>query len=216
VGHPENRAMSDPGRRKHWDDVYRTKAERELSWFQARPDVSLQLLRQVGATQRSALIDVGGGASRLVDCVIRDGYDDVTVLDLSATALGRVQSRIGEAAKGVTWIVADVTTWEPARTYDVWHDRAALHFLTDAADQAAYAARLRRALRPGGHVIIGTFALDGPERCSGLPVQRYDASHLTALLGDGFELVDTRQHEHATPWGAVQKFQFSSFRFRRD
>jgi trans-aconitate methyltransferase len=136
----------------------------------------------------------------------------LTVLDVSAAALATARSRIGDKAGRVTWITADVTTWEPPRIYDVWHDRAAFHFLTEPNDQAAYVARLRRALRAGGHAIVATFALDGPERCSDLMVSRYDAKTLAATLGAGFELIDTRRHDHTTPWGAVQKFQFSTFR----
>ena len=126
--------------------------------------------------------------------------------------LASARSRIGDSARRVTWLAADVTAWEPSRSYDVWHDRAAFHFLTERKDQAAYGDRLRRALRPGGHAIIGTFAPDGPERCSGLLVSRYDATSLAAALGSGLEPVDTRRHEHVTPWGATQKFQFTTFR----
>jgi SAM-dependent methyltransferase len=135
------------------------------------------------------------------------------VLDLSAAALAAAKARIGDTAKQVEWITADVTTWEPSQTYDVWHDRAVFHFLTDPADQAAYVDRLRRALRRGGHVIIGTFAPDGPEKCSGLPVARHNADSLGAVLGREFVLVDARPHEHLTPWATTQRFQFSTFRF---
>lgn len=205
--------MSAAGRQAHWDDVYRTKGETSVSWFQETPAPSLELMALVGATRRSAIIDIGGGASRLVDCLVSRGYEDVTVLDLSAAALTHARTRLGDRADRVAWIVADVTAWEPSRTFDVWHDRAAFHFLTEPADRAAYADRLRRALRHGGHAIIGTFAPDGPEKCSGLPVARHDATSLATLLGTGFVLVDTRRHEHATPWGATQRFQFSTFRF---
>lgn len=208
--------MNDGSRQQHWEKVYTTKGDNQLSWFQETPAASLELIELVGAIQSSAIIDIGGGASRLVDSLVSRGYEDMTVLDLSAAALASVRSRIGDKANRVTWIIADVTIWEPSRTYDVWHDRAAFHFLTDPNDQAAYVARLRRALRVGGHAIIGTFALDGPERCSGLAVSRYDAKALIATLGCGFELIDTRRHEHTTPWGAVQKFQFSTFRRERD
>lgn len=204
--------MNDMSRQDHWETVYTSKAEDQVSWFQQTPAISLELIQLAGATRSSGLIDIGGGASRLADCLISRGYEDVTVLDLSAAALARAQSRIGEEARRVRWIAADVTTWEPSREYDVWHDRAAFHFLTSQADQTAYVARLRRALRPGGHAIIGTFAPDGPERCSGLLVSRHDSSSLAATLGSGFVLVDTRRHEHSTPWGATQKFQFSTFR----
>jgi SAM-dependent methyltransferase len=208
--------MSDESRQSHWQNVYTSKGENQVSWFQETPAPSLELIELAGAGPSSGIIDIGGGASRLADCLVSQGYEDVTVLDLSAAALASARSRMGDRAARVTWIAADVTTWEPSRSYDVWHDRAAFHFLTLAKDQAAYVARLRRALRPGGHAIIGTFAPDGPERCSGLLVSRYDAASLAATLGSGFELIDARRHEHVTPWGATQKFQFSTFRRERD
>jgi SAM-dependent methyltransferase len=212
----EKQAMNEVSRQNHWEGVYTTKDENQVSWFQETPAPSLELIELVGAMRNSAVIDIGGGASRLADCLVSRGYEDVTVLDLSAAALASAQSRMAARAKQVTWIAADVTAWEPSRSYDVWHDRAAFHFLDQANDQTAYVAGLRRALRPGGHAIIGTFAPDGPERCSGLIVSRYDAGSLAAKLGRGFELIDARRHEHITPWGAVQNFQFSTFRRERD
>jgi SAM-dependent methyltransferase len=170
------------------------------------------LLAQVGATPASEIIDIGGGASRLVDHLIDRGFQDVTVLDLSEAALEAAKARLGGRAARVHWIVADVTAWEPPKAYDVWHDRAAFHFLTEERDRAAYVARLERALKVGGHAIMATFALDGPERCSGLPVVRYDPASLGRTLGRAFQLVDTRRHAHATPWGSDQSFQFSVFR----
>lgn len=208
--------MNDLSRQLHWEKVYTTRGESEVSWFQETPALSLELIELVGAMQDSAIIDIGGGASRLVDHLVSRGFQDLTVLDLSAAALASARSRIGDRANRVTWITADVTLWQPQRSYDVWHDRAAFHFLTEPNDQAAYVARLRRALRVGGHAIIATFAPDGPERCSGLMVRRYDANALAATLGAGFELIDTRRHEHTTPWGAVQKFQFSTFQRSAD
>jgi SAM-dependent methyltransferase len=208
--------MNDVSRQRHWENVYATKGESEVSWFQETPALSLELIRLVGAIQNSGIVDIGAGASRLADGLVSQGFEDVTVLDLSTAALASARSRIGDKANRVTWIAADVTTWEPSRTYDVWHDRAAFHFLTDPKDQAAYMARLRRALRPGGHAVIGTFALDGPERCSGLVVSRHDAASLAATLGSGFELIDSRRHEHITPWGTPQRFQFSTFRREQD
>jgi trans-aconitate methyltransferase len=212
----ENEVMIDVSREDHWEKVYTTKSESQVSWFQETPAPSLELIALAGAVRSSAIIDIGGGASRLVDSLVSQGYEDVTVLDLSVAALASARSRIGDKANQVTWIAADVTTWEPSRPYDVWHDRAAFHFLTDQKDQTAYIDRLRRALRVGGHAVIGTFAPDGPERCSGLMVSRYDANSLAATLGYGFELIDTRRHEHTTPWGAMQKFQFSTFRREQD
>jgi SAM-dependent methyltransferase len=206
------RPMGETSRQAHWENVYTTKGENEVSWFQQSPMPSLDLIVQAGATTESAIIDIGGGASRLVDHLIEQGFDDITVLDLSAAALAADKARLGVDAERVSWIVADATTWEPARAYDIWHDRAAFHFLTDAGDRAAYVARLERGLRIGGHAIIATFAPDGPEKCSGLPVARYDGASLGQTLGAAFELIHTQRHEHATPWGARQAFQFSIFR----
>lgn len=207
--------MSTAERQAHWNGIYAAKGEAKVSWFQETPAPSLDLIALIGATRRSAIIDIGGGASRLVDCLVARDYQDLTVLDLSQAALAAAQARLGDKAARVRWIVADVTEWQPSRAYDVWHDRAAFHFLIDPADQAAYVERLRLALRRGGHAIIGTFAADGPEKCSGLPVARHDAGSLRALLGADFALVDSRRHEHRTPWGATQRFQFGTFRFGR-
>jgi SAM-dependent methyltransferase len=204
--------MSDPGPQAHWDNVYSTKGEKDVSWYQDNPTPSLELIALTGLSADAEMIDIGGGASRLVDGLLRNGFGRLTVLDLSSAALDAAKKRLGESAARVKWVVADVTTWHPAQTYDLWHDRAAFHFLTDPARQSAYVERLRKALKPAGFAIIGTFAPDGPERCSGLPIVRYDATALAARLGDQFELIDARRHEHTTPWGAVQRFQFSTFR----
>ena len=204
--------MSEFNRQNHWQNVYTEKGEFQVSWFQERPAVSLQLLEAIGVKPGSTIIDIGGGASRLVDALLEKGYRDVTVLDLSESAVSIAKARLGQAAAAANWVVADVTQWEPQRNYDLWHDRAAFHFLTGAPDRAAYVDRLNKALRPGGHAIIGTFALDGPERCSGLPVVRYDAAQLSTTLGSSFELVEQHRDDHKTPWGAVQHFQFSVFR----
>ncbi|MCA1479024.1 class I SAM-dependent methyltransferase [Bradyrhizobium sp. NBAIM08] len=204
------RATSD--RSNHWDHVYATKGEAEVSWYQDSPAISLAMIRAAGSDRDTTIIDVGGGASRLVDALLQDGYRDIAVLDLSANALAAAKKRIGPAASTVDWIVADATMWRPTRTYDVWHDRAAFHFLTDPRDRVAYVERLRSAVRPGGHVIIATFAPDGPEKCSGLPVQRHDSASLAAELGPEFKLVETRSETHHTPWHSTQAFQFSRFR----
>jgi SAM-dependent methyltransferase len=203
--------MENAGRQAHWENVYTTKAESEVSWYQQSPAPSLDLIMQTGAVSKSAIIDIGGGASRLVDHLVGQGFEDVTVLDLSGAALKAARARLGARADRVHWLAADATTWEPAKPYDIWHDRAAFHFLTDEKDRAAYIERLRRGLKIGGHAIMATFALDGPEKCSGLPVARYDGASLGQTLGAGFKLVHTRRHEHATPWDARQIFQFSVF-----
>ena len=157
--------------------------------------------------------DRGGRASRLVDALLDDGYRNLTVLDLSKAALAASRERLGLCGETVTWVAADVTTWRPSEHYGVWHDRAAFHFLTDEKDRRAYVLRLEQALREGGEAIIGTFALNGPERCSGLPVMRYDSSGLTTVLGPKFRLLASREAERRTPWGASQVFQFSRFSF---
>jgi len=205
--------MSDGSRREHWENVYITKEESEVSWFQENPASSLELITLVGATPSTVVIDIGGGTSRLVDSLVERGFDAVTVLDISATALEVAKARLGSRANQVAWIVADITMWEPPqKVYDLWHDRATFHFLTDEHDRTAYVERLSKALKPGGYAIIATFAPDGPERCSGLPVVRYDAEYLGQVLGSAFELVKTRRRKHLTPWGSVQRFQFSIFR----
>jgi 2-polyprenyl-3-methyl-5-hydroxy-6-metoxy-1,4-benzoquinol methylase len=201
--------MSD--RQAHWENVYSTKGENEVSWFQESPAISLDLIKAAGATPDSAIVDIGGGASRLVDRLLKDGFRSVAVLDLSQAALKAARGRIGGDGDKVEWIASDVTTWTPSRRYDIWHDRAAFHFLTDADDRKAYVDRLRTALRPGGQAIIGTFALDGPEKCSGLPVQRYDAASLLRTLGPDFALAEVRTETHTTPWRSTQSFQFVRF-----
>jgi hypothetical protein len=198
-------------RQSHWETVYSSKAETEVSWFQDLPAPSLDIIKSLGATRNTSIIDIGGGASRLVDALLAEGFEQLSVLDLSDHALAAARRRLGAAAQKLCWIVDDVTAWAPTRVYDLWHDRAAFHFLTAPRAQAAYADRVAKAIRPGGHVIIGTFALDGPERCSGLPVSRHDAASIGAVLGEDFQLVETRRHDHVTPGGAVQRFQFSSF-----
>ncbi|WP_274628025.1 class I SAM-dependent methyltransferase [Arvimicrobium flavum] len=201
----------DAGGRPHWDDVYARKDEAEVSWFEEVPELSLELIAATGARPDGRIVDIGGGASRLVDCLLDHGFTDLTVLDLSPKALAQARSRLGGRADRVTWIAADVTSWTPPMQYEVWHDRAAFHFLTDADDRCRYVKTLEAALSPGGHAIIATFALDGPEKCSGLPVARYDPEGLAEALGPGFRLVEARRHVHETPWGSTQSFQSSRF-----
>ena len=204
--------MSEEASKTHWETVYTTKAENEVSWFQDNPALSLELIDLVRPARDAAIVDIGGGASRLVDCLLARGFERVTVLDISQAALDVAKARLGKRATKVQWIAADVTRWRPPETFDLWHDRAAFHFLVDATDRKAYLERLVRGVKAGGHAIIATFAPDGPEKCSGLPVQRYDPASLSAAIGDAFELVDHRPHRHVTPWGAVQSFQFSVLR----
>lgn len=197
----------------HWDNVYATRPEDSVSWFEEWPHLSVRLIAQATDARGSA-IDIGGGASRLPDALLDLGFDDVASLDLSGEGLKIARDRLGARASRVRGIVADISRWSPDREYDVWHDRAAFHFLTDAGDQARYAAALCAGLAPGGIAIIGTFAPDGPERCSGLPVAQHDGQSLSAIFGDGVTLLSEQRHEHRTPANSCQTFQFSTFRRR--
>ena len=202
-------------RQEHWDRAYRDRAATEHSWYRPALDVSLALIRSVSEPS-SRLIDVGGGASTLVDDLLELGYSELTVLDLSPEALARSQARLGARAKRVSWMVADIsdTPLLPA-SFDVWHDRAAYHFLTEERDRRSYAEAAARALSPGGHIVIATFAPDGPERCSGLDVCRHSAESIAQELGPAFELLDERRETHLTPAGREQKFMYALLR-RRD
>lgn len=199
---------------RHWDAVYEACGADGVSWFQRVPETSLELLDALGVPPRTAVVDVGGGASRLVDCLLERGFEDVTVLDLSARALELARARIG-ADDRVSWLREDVLAWRPARRFGLWHDRAVLHFLVEPASRDAYLAALRAALEPGGAVVLGTFAEDAPDRCSGLPVARYGAAGLLDVLGDGFTVVETSREVHRTPRGTPQPFTWVAARARR-
>jgi len=196
--------------RAHWDKAYTEKSETQVSWFQEVPARSLAMI--AAASPHGSVIDVGGGASRLVDALLEAGRADLAVLDISQAALDRARARLGARAALVSWLCADITRWTPERTWDVWHDRAVFHFLTERPAQDAYIAALTAATEPGAAVILSTFAPDGPERCSGLPVQRYGAADLAARLGAGFVLTDQATERHVTPWGSTQQFTYAAFR----
>lgn len=200
-------------RRDHWDHVYTTKSDADVSWFEASPEVSLRLLDAAGLSASSRVLDVGGGDSRLVDALLHRGVPDVTALDVSGAALARARARLGDRADTVTWIEADVTGDWMSAPVDFWHDRAVFHFLVDADDRDRYVAKLRETLRPGGTAVIATFALDGPTKCSGLPVARYSSETLAQTLGDAFVLDEASSHIHTTPWGATQAFQYARLRY---
>ena len=202
-------------RKRHWDGVYTTKQPTEVSWYQAEPVRSLELLAEAGAGPETTIVDVGGGDSTLVDAVLARGLGRMTVLDISGAALARGRARLGERAAEVTWIEADVTRAAlPPHAFDVWHDRAVFHFLTEREDRARYAAVAAAAVRPGGTLLVATFAPDGPTRCSGLPVERYDAEGLARELGDAFTLVRGFGDVHRTPSGGEQRFTVAVFRRR--
>lgn len=197
--------------KEHWNQVYQTKGALEVSWFQTHPALSLRLIAATGVGKNAGLIDVGGGAAVLVDCLLAAGFGNLAVLDLSGVALGYAKQRLGPRAEEVTWLEADVTRFIPPRRFGLWHDRAVFHFLTDEADRRKYVQTLARTLAPGGHVIIATFAKEGPPQCSGLDVARYDAASICAELGPGLRLVEQVDETHVTPWNTEQKFSY--FRF---
>jgi SAM-dependent methyltransferase len=195
--------------RDHWDVIYRTHAASDVSWYQPEATVSLALIRRVAPNSDWPIIDVGGGASTLVDGLLDAGYSNVTVLDLAGSALAVARGRLGERAERVTWVESDVLAAPlPAAHYVVWHDRAVFHFLTDPRDRARYVAQVRKAVRPGGHVIVGSFAPEGPARCSGLDVVRYSPESMHAQFGDSFRLLDSVREEHHTPSGTTQAFLY--------
>jgi len=199
----------------HWEAIYRTKTPQEVSWFQPEARASLDLIRRVAPALTASILDVGGGASRLVDGLLEAGYSNVHVLDLSGAALSHSRLRLGATAARVPWIEADLLTADlPRATFDIWHDRALFHFLTAPADRARYVAQVRHAVRSGGHVVVGTFAEDGPTRCSGLPVVRYTPEALADEFGPDFRLIDSLRDEHRTPSGARQAFVFCVFRVK--
>ncbi len=201
--------MSDS--KAHWENVYSTRRPNEVGWYQAYPEIPLHLIASTGVAKNAAIIDVGGGASNLVDALLENAYSDVTVLDLSAAALEATKARLGLASNEVKWLVADITRFTPPHQYDVWHDRAVFHFLTEAADRQRYMDAARAALPSGGHLIMATFALDGPPQCSGLDVARYSPQSLQQEVGDGFSLVESFGGLHITPSQGKQSYTFCRF-----
>lgn len=201
-------------RATHWNKVYTTKSEHEVSWFEPLPTISLEMLDAAGMTVETCVLDVGGGDSHLVDALAAQGLDCLAVLDVSGAALSRAKARLGTAAQTPIWIEADVTSDWTLKPMDIWHDRAVFHCLTAPEDRAVYKSHLLETLKPGGGAIIATFGPDGPEKCSGLPVQRYSPDALAQELGPRFELVEARSHVHTTPWGSHQAFQYSRLRRR--
>jgi 2-polyprenyl-3-methyl-5-hydroxy-6-metoxy-1,4-benzoquinol methylase len=195
--------------KSHWAQVYQAKSASEVSWYQEHPDLSLAYIELAQISYDAAIIDVGAGSSTLVDHLVASGYKDVTLLDLSEAALDTTRTRIGATSARLTWLVDDITSISLARhRYDLWHDRAVLHFLIDPAQRERYVAQVSHAVKPGGHVIIATFALDGPDKCSGLMTARYDAASLHSAFGSQFDLIDSTNETHKTPWGTEQRFVY--------
>jgi SAM-dependent methyltransferase len=191
----------------HWNRIYSTQPTDAVSWFQQHATHSLRLIEHTHVPRSASIIDVGGGASTLVDDLLDAGYEHITVLDLSAAALEAARARLGARAEKVQWLVADITQVAlPHHTYDLWHDRAVFHFLTTPEERQAYVRAVLHALKPGGHIIVATFAEDGPEKCSGLPVVRYSPDQLHAEFGEPFTLLEHEKEAHETPFGTVQQF----------
>lgn len=197
--------------KQHWEKVYMDKQLTDVSWYQQSPTISWQLMQELGVQKDAAIIDVGGGDSLFVDFLLAQGFTDITVLDISAQAIERAKVRLGKDAAKINWIISDILTFVPQRQYDIWHDRAVLHFLTDEKDIAAYLKKSRAATRKGGKIIVSTFAESGPEKCSGLTVRRYSEGSLSKLFSTVFQKIKCLAEAHLTPWGKRQDFIYCSF-----
>lgn len=196
-------------KQEHWENVYQTKGREEVSWFREHLDTSLRMISNTGAHKDAAIIDVGGGNSNLVDDLLDNGFADVSVLDISAKAIRDSKERLGAKSEQVTWLVADITEVElPSNHFDVWHDRAVFHFLTGAEDRRKYVELVMRSLKRGGHIIVASFSLDGPKKCSGLDVMRYSPESMHDEFGNAFELVESIGETHNTPFGTTQDFVY--------
>jgi SAM-dependent methyltransferase len=204
--------MMATDRKDHWEHVYSTKAETGVSWYQDEPRLSFELIGAVAPAEEIRIIDVGGGASVLVDKLLDLPFPEIAVLDISETALGKARARLGERAKRVRWVVADVTEAPELGTFDVWHDRAVFHFLTDPPDRRSYVELAWRTVPKGGHLIIATFADDGPKQCSDVDACCYNACSLAAELGEGFSQLRSATETHTTPWGSSQAFFYGVFK----
>lgn len=198
-------------RQQHWEHIYQTKSPEEVSWTQAEPRMSLELIRRAALRKDAPIVDIGGGDSRLVDFLLQDGYTNISVLDISGAALERAKARLGAAASQVHWIQSDVLEWIPEQKYALWHDRAAFHFLRDPDEQSKYLKLVAKSV--AGQAIIGTFSVQGPAKCSGLEIKQYDAQSMSALFEQqGFEKLECLNDTHTTPFGTTQEFIFCRFR----
>ncbi|MBL7889810.1 MAG: class I SAM-dependent methyltransferase [Bacteroidia bacterium] len=198
-------------RKKHWENIYQTKALNEVSWYQPNPSTSIDLIEQPEIDKQAKIIDIGGGDSFLVDKLLEKGYTNITVLDISEAAITRAKKRLGNHAEKVKWIISDVTKFEPIEKYDVWHDRAAFHFLTSTEDIDQYLQTVNKGISKGGKLIIGTFSESGPQKCSGIEIKQYSESTLTQLMSNGFKKEECFSIDHTTPSGNTQNFLFCKF-----
>jgi SAM-dependent methyltransferase len=201
-------------RKEHWDHVYENKGPTELSWFQPVPSRSMAMIRETGVPTEAPIIDVGAGVSSLVDILLNSDYSNVSVMEISNAAISESRARLGDAASRVKWMQADVLEWAPIGRYYVWHDRAVFHFMTDDVKVNTYLNTMRTALVPGGYFVLATYGPEGPDRCSGLDVQRYSIEQLTSLLEEDFELKSFDVEDHTTPTGNVQQYLYSSWQMK--
>ena len=199
-------------RKQHWETIYSTKKSEEVSWYQTKPEFSLDLLNEYGCKPTDAIIDIGGGDSFLVDFLVKERFEAIAVLDISENALTRAQNRLGATADKVDWIVSDVTLFKSKKQYDFWHDRAVFHFLTQADDIKLYAANAAKSIKSGGVMIVGTFSEDGPLKCSVIEIKQYNESTMKAVFENDFEQVACKKHVHTTPAQKQQEFIFCVFR----
>lgn len=198
--------------KSHWENIYSEKEFRETSWYQGKPETSLEIIEALNLSKDAEIIDVGGGDSYLVDNLLHLGYTNLNVLDISVNAIERAKDRIGEISKEVKWIVSDASEFTPDRKFDLWHDRAAFHFLTDEKRIRAYISSLNSSLKPGGYLILGTFSENGPDKCSGIQIKKYSKKDMESLMQNDFQMLDFKNVDHVTPWNAVQNFNFGLFR----
>jgi len=204
--------METSERKSHWEKIYSTKQLDEVSWFQKTPTTSLELIKELNLQLSAKIFDNGGGDSMLVDHLLKLGFENITVLDISSHALHRAKNRLGDKGKTVKWVVADEAHCNPAEQYDAWHDRAAFHFLTDESDIENYIATIQKCIRPGGYFLVGTFSEQGPKKCSGLEVKQYSEKSITEKLQSHFDKIKCFTVDHHTPFNTVQNFLFCSFR----
>lgn len=206
--------MSDFNRKNHWENIYQTKALNEVSWYQPTPQTSLDFIQKLNTPLTAKIIDIGGGDSFLVDHLLKLGFTNITVLDISEAAINRAKTRLGELATQVTWIVADITEFKPIKQYDVWHDRAAFHFLTNETDIKKYVEIAEKSTSTEGHLIIGTFSENGPTKCSGIEIKQYVENDLAHVFNSAFQKISCSNINHATPFNTVQNFTFCTFKKR--
>lgn len=202
--------ISSSENKNHWENVYETKNPDQVSWTQEKPSTSLELIRSFGLGKEAKIIDIGGGDSNLVDYLIEEGYENITVLDISAKALEKAKERLGSSASKIKWIATDITAFEPIETYDIWHDRAAFHFLTTSEQVSKYISIAEKNIT--GFMVLGTFSKKGPTKCSGLDIQQYDEISLSEKFETGFEKINCITEDHITPFGTTQNFVFCSFK----